>query len=156
MRDWVLGIFAASLLGALALALCPPGRVRTVTKMVCGVVCALAVATPLLRLDTESLARGMAAYRQQAEALTAAEEEEGKMLERTYIEEECAAYICAKAAELGTAVRGAHVQARWDDAGLVWYPWSSAVDGAYSAALSAAVEGDLGIPPERQEWTDDG
>lgn len=156
MRDWVLGIFAASLLGALALALCPPGRVRTITKMVCGVVCALAVASPLLELDTASLARGMAEYRRQAEILAAGGEEEGKMLERTYIEEECAAYICAKAAEKGAEIDSASVLARWDDGDLVWYPWSVTVDGGYSAALAAVIEGDLGVPPERQEWSEDG
>ena len=156
MRDWIMGIFAASLLGAMALALCPRGRVYTVTKMVCGVVCALAVASPLIKLDPESLAVSMAEYRRQAEILAANGEEEGKMLERTYIEEECAAYICAKAAEKGAEVKDASVLARWDDGGLVWYPWSATVDGAYSPDLASVIEGDLGIPPERQEWSDDG
>ena len=156
MRDWILGVFSASLLSAVALALCPPGRVRTVTRMVCGVVCALAVAAPLLTVDVAEIAAGVARYRQQAEIIMADGEEERKMLERTYIEEECAAYICGKAADTGAEIAGASVQARWDEAGLVWYPWSATVDGAYDPVLSGIIEGDLGVPGERQEWRNDG
>ena len=156
MRDWILGIFSASLLSAVALALCPPGRVRTVTRMVCGIVCALAVASPLLTLDTDSLAADMAKYVQQAEKITRGGAEERKMLERTYIEEQCAAYICAKASETGAVASGASVLARWDDDGLVWYPWSVTVDGAYDPILSNIIEGDLGVPAARQEWKSNG
>jgi len=156
MRDWILGILSASLLSAVALALCPAGRVRTVTRMVCGIVCALAVASPLLTIDVGTIAAGMARYAQQAEKLSLEGEEERKMLERTYIEEECSAYICAKAAQTGALISGASVLARWDDDGLVWYPWSVTVEGVYDPVLSNIIEGDLGVPAERQEWQSDG
>lgn len=155
MKQWVLGVFAASLLSAIALALCPKGRVRTVTRMVCGVVCALAIASPLVRLDPENLAVGMAEYRQRAQSIAENEEETGKMQERTYIEEQCAAYICAEAAERGIEIGGAEVLCRWDDEALVWYPWSVTVSGAYSGALAAVIEGELGVPASRQAWSDD-
>lgn len=156
MRDWITGVFAASLLASLALALTPEGRVRTVTGMTCGLVCALALASPLLRLDVGSLAVGIAEYRQQAQKIGETAEEEGKMLERTYIEEQCAAYICAKAEELGAVVDAVSVLARWDDEALAWYPWQAQIDGPYSRALSRSIEGELGIPAERQSWRDDG
>lgn len=156
MREWITGVFSASLLSAVALALCPSGRVRAVTRMVCGIVCALAVASPLLSIDASSLAADMARYAQQADALSLEGEEERKMLERTYIEEECAAYICGKAAQTGAVIDGASVLARWDDDGHVWYPWSVAVEGAYDPILSNIIEGDLGVPAERQEWRTDG
>ena len=156
MREWILGVFSASLLSAVALALCPAGRVRTVARLVCGIVCALAVAAPLLEVDTAEIAAGMARYRQQAERITLDGEEERKMLERTYIEEECSAYICGKAADMGAELDGAAVQARWDEDGHVWYPWSAAMDGSFDSALSRIVEMDLGIPGERQEWRSDG
>ena len=156
MRDWILGIFSASLLSAVALALCPEGRVRAVTRMVCGIVCALAVASPLLSINADMLAADMARYAQQAEKISLEGEEERKMLERTYIEEECSAYICAKAAQTGAAISGASVLARWDEDGLVWYPWSVTVKGAYDPILSNIMEGDLGVPAERQEWLSDG
>ena len=156
MREWIMGVFSASLLSAVALALCPPGRVRTVLRMVCGIVCALAIASPLMKLDTDKLAADMARYRQQAEQISLDGEEERKMLERTYIEEECAAYIGAKAAEEGVEISGAAVLARWDDDALVWYPWAVTVGGEYDPALSNTIERDLGVPAERQEWRSDG
>ena len=152
MRAWIMGVFSASLLSAVALALCPEGRVRAVLRMVCGIVCALAVASPLLKLDPDELAAEMARYRLRAESISLEGEEERKMLERTYIEEECAAYIGAKATEADAAVYGVSVQAQWDDDGLVWYPWSAIIDGAYDPTLSNIIERDLGIPGERQEW----
>lgn len=156
MREWILGVFSASLLSAIALALCPAGRVRAVLRMVCGLVCAMAIASPLLKLDTEQLAADMARYRRQAEAISLEGEEEMKLLERTYIEEECAAYIGVKAAEKGVMIRGASVQARWDDEGLVWYPWSAVIEGEYDRELSNIIEQDLGVPGKRQEWRCDG
>ena len=155
MREWILGIFSASLLSAMAMALCPKGRVRTVLRMVCGIVCAMAVASPLLRLDTDRIAAEMARWRCQAESITLEGEEEKRRMERTYIEGECAAYIGAKAAENGVEISDASVLARWDEDGRVWYPWSVAVRGAYDHALSNIIERDLGVPGERQEWKDD-
>lgn len=155
MREWILGVFSASLLSAIAMVLCPAGRVKTVLRMVCGIVCAMAVALPLMRLDTERIAAEMARCRREAESVTLEGEEERKMLERTYIEEECAAYIGAKAAEKSVEISGASVLAKWDDDGLVWYPWSVTVGGAYDRTLSNIIERDLGVPGERQVWESD-
>jgi hypothetical protein len=78
------------------------------------------------------------------------------MQERTYIEEQCGAYILAKAAKLEAQVSSAAVQARWDDEALVWVPWQVTVAGAYNEALAQAIETELGIPAQRQEWEADG
>ncbi len=152
MKAWIMSIFAASLLSSLAMALCPEGRVKGVTRMVCGLVCVLAVASPLLRLDVGSIAAGIAAYGQMAQKIVENGEEERKMLERTYIEEQCGAYILAKAEELGAELESVTVLARWDEDALVWVPWEIAMAGRYSRALAAAVEAELGVPPERQSW----
>ena len=154
MKQWIAGVAAVSVLAAMAMALTPPGRVKQVTKLVCGLMCALAVASPAARLDITSFAVGLASYEQRAREVTSQAEEEAKMLDRTYIEERCGAYILSKAAQLGAAASGAAVTARWDDGQLVWYPWSASVDGAYHAGLAAVIESELGIPPERQSWRD--
>lgn len=154
MMDWVRGVFAASLLSGMAMVLCPRGRVKNVVRLVCGLVCALAIASPLLTLDMRSISVGLAKYREQARVLQEGEEEEEKMLERTYIEEQCGAYILDKAQECGAVLDGAAVLARWDDEALLWYPWSAALDGEFSAALSRRIEADLGVPASRQQWRD--
>lgn len=156
MMEWVRGVFAASLLSSIAMVLAPAGRVKAVTRMVCGIVCALAIASPLLTLDMEALSVGLGEYREQARILQENGEEEGKLLERTYIEEQCAAYILGKAEESAAAVDSVSVEACWDDEALLWYPWSVQVEGAYNAGLSRLIEGELGVPAERQSWREDG
>ncbi len=153
MRQWIAAIAAASVLSAMAMALTPKGRVRQVTGLACALVCALAVASPVTELDLGELAAGIAGYEQRARAVVSDAEEEAKMLDRTYIEERCQAYILGKAGPDTAAVT---VTARWDEEQLVWYPWSAQVDGAYDAALAAVMEGELGIPPSRQSWRDHG
>ena len=152
MKQWISGIAAASVLSAMAMALTPKGSVRQVTRLCCGLLCALAVAAPILRLDYQALGASIALYKQQADAITSQAEEEGKMLERTYIQDKCRTYILSKAARLGAPVDEVTVAARWDDGDGVWYPWTVSVEGAYHAGLAAAIEGELGVPAERQMW----
>ncbi len=155
MRQWVLSITAASLLAAVAMALTPPGRVKQVLRLACGLMCALAVAGPVVRLDFGTLASSIAQYEQQAEVITEQAEEEAKMLDRTYIEDKCEAYILAKAAEAGLDVKGVSLSARWDEEDLLWYPWAVTVDAPYSGRLAGVIEAELGIPAERQAWRSD-
>ena len=156
MRQWISSVAAASVLAALALALTPKGRVRQVTKLVCGVMCALAVAAPVAKLDFGQLAADMALYEKRAREITSQAQEEAKMLDRTYIEQRCEAYILGKAAAAGAAVDSVTVTARWDDGALVWYPWSVSLDGPFHQGLADAIEGELGIPAGRQSWGRDG
>ena len=155
MKQWVLSITAASLLAAVAMALTPPGRVKQVLRLACGLMCALAVAGPVVRLDFGTLASSIAQYEQQAEVITEQAEEEAKMLDRTYIEDKCEAYILGKAAEAGLDVKSVSLSARWDEEDLLWYPWSVAVDAPYSGRLAGVIEAELGIPAGRQEWRRD-
>ena len=155
MRHWIMSVTAASLLAAVAVNLTPPGRVRQVTRLACGLMCALAVAGPLARLDIDGLASSLALYGQRARVIAGQAEEEAKMMDRTYIEDRCEAYILAKAAEAELVVDGVSLSARWDEDDLVWYPWTVTVDAAYDGWLSAAIEGSLGIPPSRQSWRGD-
>lgn len=153
MREWLIGIVAASVISSMAMLLTPDGRVRTVTKLSCGVMCALAIAGPIMELDMEKLSVSIAAYEQAAQKITQQAEEEANLLERTYIEDECAAYILSKATETHGELTGAEVSARWDEEALVWYPWAATLYGDYDAILSSGIEEDLGIPPERQTWS---
>lgn len=153
MTQWLTGIVAASAISAFAMLVTPAGRVRHVTRMTCGILCALAMISPVLRLDPEILAVSMAAYEQAAQSVLEQAEEESKMLERSYIEEECGAYILSKASERQIPVLSVSVSARWDNDLAVWYPWSVQFEGEYSPALAQVAESDLGIPAERQTWT---
>lgn len=153
MNEWLRSVIGTSLLASAALLLCPEGRVKGVTKLLCALVCCLALAQPVLELDPGTLSAGMAAYRQKAEELTQQEEEAAKLVQRTYIQDECEAYILSQAQSLGLSVPGAEVLARWDREQGLWYPWQVTVPAVYDGALAAVIEGELGIPEERQQWT---
>lgn len=152
MKTWLLGIVYAAVISSAALAIVPAGRVKGVTRLCCGILCAMVMCGPLLKLDMDALSVSIAAYEQAAEAVVETAGEEARTEERTYIEEKCAAYILGKATGAGAAVTAVSVSARWDGETGVWYPWSALVTGRYSASVAAALEADLGIPAQRQTW----
>ena len=98
-------------------------------------------------------AERLARYGEAARAVAEGAGEEADRLNRTIIERECAAYILDKADALGISAADAAVTARWSEEGF-WYPWESRVSCPEGgrAALSEAIEAELGIPPERQSW----
>lgn len=152
MRKWLLGVVYAAVLSSAALTLTPAGRVKSVTRLCCGLLCALALAGPLLELDMEKLSVSIAVYEQAAQSVVENAEEEAKTMERTYIEERCEAYILAKATETGVELTAVSVTARWDGDAGVWYPYEAVLSGPYSPTLSRAMEADLGIADENQTW----
>ena len=154
MRQWLLGLVGASLLTCIGLNLCPPGRVKSVARLLCGLVCALALVKPLAGLEPDSLSTGMAVYRRQAQEVTETAQEEADRMKRTYIQDECAAYISSEAESLGLTAE-ASVTAAWDAQEEVWVPFEVTVNAPYSAALSYRIEADLGVPRERQVWSGD-
>ena len=152
MKEWLLGIVYASLISSAAQVICPEGRVKNVTKLCCGLLCAMALAGPLLKLEGEQLSVGLAVYEQAARVAVEGAQEEAKTVERAYIEEACAAYILGKATETDAVVSGVSVTAKWDGETGVWYPWTTALGGVFHEGLSRRIEADLGIPVQRQIW----
>lgn len=155
MSMWVRGIIGVSLLSAAALAVTPKGRVFGVLRFVCAVATVLVMLQPLLRLDLDSYAENLAFYREEYASLGIAAREDADRLTRTIIEGECAAYILDKANALGIPAAHAAVRARWS--GESWVPHEAEValpPGTDNAALARAIEAELGIPPERQKWSE--
>lgn len=152
MRQWLLGVIGSALCCSVALALCPKGRVRSVTRFVCAMVCMLSLLSPLLSLDETELFPSLEDYRAEAETIAETERKMGEDEQRVYIQQQCAAYILTEAKALGLSVSEAEVLARWDADSGAWLPAYSTVDAPYNAALSAAIERDLGIAKEAQRW----
>lgn len=150
-----MGLVGTSLLTCIALNLCPAGRVKNVARLLCGLVCTVALIKPLLGVDLENLSVNLALYRQQAQEVTQSAEEEADTMRRIYIQDECAAYISAEAQSLDVSIGEVSVTAVWNQDEAVWVPYEITVDAPYSAALSRRIEGDLGVPRERQYWSAD-
>ncbi len=154
VRQWVLGLCGAAALCALALTLCPEGRVRKVLRCVCGAVMALQLLYPITGFDMDFYSSSAALYRQRAAEAAGSATAEADRLSRTIIEDECAAYILDKADELSCPLTGAEVSAVWSTDGY-WYPWEATLRGGQGegkAALARLIEAELGVPAERQHW----
>ena len=150
---WIRALAGAAGFCAIALALCPEGRPKRGLRAACGVVMAAALLSPALGLDMQALPEAVARYGEAARSVAGEAGQEADRLNRTIIERECAAYILDKADALGISAADAAVTARWSEEGF-WYPWESQVSCPEGgrAALSEAIEAELGIPPERQSW----
>lgn len=146
---WLLSLISVSLICAVADALMPRGAVRRVGKLVCGLTLTLAVLTPLLHLDGEEARRWLEDCLSQAgqekEFLT---QEVGGQL-KTIIEQDCAAYIVDKAAQLGLTC-SARVECRETQEGI-YLPVRAEVYGVSQEKgreLAEAIAQDLGVPKE--------
>lgn len=153
VAGWVRGLVGAAAICAIALALCPAGRVRRVLNLVCGAVMAVSLLSPVASFNIVEYSSALAKYSDAA--LNSSED--GKIaadrLNRAIIQAECAAYILDKADALGVDVIKAEVRVEWNIEGY-WFPLECTIAATdpVSTALEDAIEAELGIPPERQNW----
>ena len=158
LESWVRGVAAAGLFTAAVLALGPGGRTGKSLRLVCALLLLAVLLSPLRRLDYGVLARELARQRQTAADRaeegkeTAAEVRDGR------IQAAAEAYILDKAADLG--IRDAAAKVTLVREGEISFPWQAELwlraDGETCSRLSACLEGELGIPRERQLWHDVG
>ena len=154
LKQWILGITCAALIGALAESLSPPGRVKKAGRLAVGLLLLLAMVKPLGGLDFDALAGALAEYRPDGAAYEQALEEKSGAVLKTIIEERTNAYIYSKAKTLGMEC-AAEVTYYYGPDGEV-RPEAVVVRGEFTenqrAGLSRALEGELGIPAERQSF----
>ena len=159
LKQWILGISCAALIGAVAEALAPAGRVKKAGRLAAGLLLLLAVLKPLGSLDYGALAGALAAYRPDGAACEAALEEKSGAALKAVIEERTNAYIYNKAKTLGMDCT-AEVTYYYGPDGEV-RPETVVVRGGFTeeqqGELSRTLEGELGIPARQQsfERTDD-
>lgn len=151
IRNWILGLTGAATVCAVATLLTPRGPVKGVTRTVCGIVMAAALLSPLIGFDFPAYSLNLSEYRARGDALIGQAEEISGTLSRRSIEAELEAYILDKAQTLGAAVAAAKVTVEWSTEGY-WYPVAAELEGSYDAALSALIEGELGVAREAQTW----
>ena len=154
VRMWLLSIIAVSLVCALADALMPGGAVKRIGRMVCGLVLMAAVLAPLAGLDAAGGQRWLEDYFSALEQreVELKQEVDGRM--KVIIEQEYAAYIMDKAAELGLNC-SARVTCRENGDGL-FLPHRAEVAGVLPedgrVQLARIIREDLGIPETEQTY----
>ncbi len=154
LRSWILGLAGAAVFCAVMTEICPRGPVKNVVKVLCGMVMAIALIAPLMKLDMSGYSMNMAKYRRKGEEIVAAGKEMTDSMSRTIIEEQCRAYILDKGAAMGAGLSDASVTLRWSDEGL-WYPVECELKGERSEMLASLIESELGIAKENQKWSKD-
>lgn len=148
VRGWLLTVIAASLICALADALMPPGAVRRVGRLVCGLVLLGAILSPLTGLDLSGGQRWLEDY---LASLDSREEELARTVNsqmKVIIEQEYAAYIVDKAAGLGLTC-SVQVECEASEEGL-YLPARARVSGPLTgeeqARIFQIIREDLGVP----------
>lgn len=154
IRTWLIGVTAAAILAAAADSLAPAGAVKKVCRLAGGLLMAAAMLRPLAGFSYETMAAALADLQWEAGGYSAGLAEENERLKKIIIEEQTAAYIQDKAAELDALCTAQVTCAVTEDGSL--YPASVVVTGdltqAQKDALAKVIEGDLAIPIQRQEY----
>lgn len=151
-RSWLLAVIAVSLLCGVADALMPPGAVKRVGRLVCGLVLIGAVLSPVASLDVDGGRKWLDSYLASVQYKEAELEDTVNSQMKIIIEQEYAAYIVDKAAELGWTCQ-ARVECEASADGL-YLPVRTAVAGLQTASaqerLICVIAEDLGVPVELQ------
>lgn len=148
-RTWLFGVIAAAMALSVLYALVPKGALLTITKCAGGLVLLLVVVRPLLTLDPELLHLRYEEWeqtiQQETDAYTAANQTEMESI----IQQEAAAYISEKAAQLGLTCHPM-VDCQIQDG--VPFPAEVSLDIPKNAALGEIIAADLGISEAHQRW----
>ena len=154
LENWVRALAAAGLFTGAVLTLAPGGRLGKTLRLICALLLTAVLLSPLGRLDYTAYAQELSRQRLQGADLSGRGESEALRLLGSIIQERTEAYILDKAAELKVPAVMARVTLVPGEE--VPYPWSAElwVEGSSQGdpALAEVLEGELGIPRERQVW----
>lgn len=149
LKGWLLSVLAVSLFCALGEAVMPPGPVRKLGRLVCGLALLCGVLRPLTGKELDF------ALELSPEWSVAVQEEtlrkqvgEGM---RSVIEQSCEAYVLDRAAEQGFSVQQVKITCRQEESGL-FIPDRALIIGSRSEALARMLQRELGIPADRQNY----
>lgn len=152
LRGWLLGVIAAAILTALADSVMPSGAVKRVGKLVCGLMLLAAVFSPLPGFEIRESAQWLEEYMLALDAQEGELERQRQRQLKEVMEEEFAAYISDKAAQIGAQCR---VEVACEPAGDgVFLPVRAELTGTFPGGtrqeLERLLRTELEIPAENQ------
>ena len=140
---------------AVVLLLIPEGSEKRSVKLICAVMMTILLIRPLRELDWERLTELLTVQRLQGSDIAQSADDLSRELCSSIIREETEEYIWDAARRLGIPQLGIRLRLKSGEA--LPYPWSIDLKGEVSAKqreeLSLLLEGELGIPRERQTWS---
>ena len=149
-------LIALSFFGGAILFICPPGGVRRVMGLLFTALLVTAAVSPLRGVDYDLFSLGEARLSSaEAEILHSSAESEN-LLKKLLLRQNCERWLEEQASQHGLSNISAAVTLAEDEWGN-WLPYSVSVraNGSPEEAerLIGKLRNELGIPPERQEWT---
>lgn len=154
LREWLMAVIALSLVCAGAESLMPPGGVRTVGRLVCGMALLCVMLRPVGQLrgvDVEQLLRGCARWTQLEEQELSVHRDRSQ---KAVIEQACETYIADKGVQLGLVCR-AEVDCEAGEDGI-YLPRRARLWGDFDAVTQSRLTEllwlQLGIPVEEQSY----
>lgn len=153
MKSWLLGIVLTSLAAGLARQLAPKGKEQAMVRLAGGLLLALAILRPLAGGSWEGLEVETGGLTLRGEELADAYRKNQQDAFSAIIEEKTEAYIWDKANRLGL-VCTVSVAAAPGESGIP-LPESAVIRGPYSGELARWLEGEVGIPAEKQIWLEE-
>lgn len=148
---------AMSLLCGAAMSISPEGSVKKIMSVLCAAALIMSVLMPLKSFDYASYALELAKLQEREQDLQTNGEEINSRLNRLVIQSEYQAYIMDKAEKLGLKAERVKVGVEWSTEGL-WVPASAEIDCSgeekLKKSLSEIISSELGIPPEKQYWSE--
>ena len=146
MKTWLMRVIAAAILCTIAQDLSPKGSVKQVGRLVCAMVLLCVVLSPVKTLDMAAGSQWLTNYRATLADSRAALAEQGEEIQ-----------MADKGAQLGLNCQ-AQVDCR--EEGEIYVPDRVQVTGDLSQGdwdgLRRCLEEELGVPPERQEFREEG
>ena len=148
-RTWLFGIVAAAMVLSILYALLPKGALLTVARCTGGLIMLLVVIRPLLALDLTGVHTDYEAWQRTIQQQTDDYADANRQEMAAIIQQETAAYISEKAAELGLTC-SPEVTCQLQDG--VPFPVEVTMDIPKNAALSRIIAEDLAIGTDCQHW----
>ncbi len=156
--DCVREICVVSIFCGAVLSLCPEGGAKRILQILQPIVLLAVILNNIGKLDLSPYALYSASFHEREISLLQDSEAIKNRLDRLVIEAEYASYIERRAEAAGIPATEIQIRARWSKEGF-WMPDSSRIRLPTESGrdeLSRCLLGELGIPPERQEWIVDG
>ncbi len=154
LRDWLVSVVAVSVLRAAADSLMPAGGVKKVGKLACTLCVLCVMLAPLAALRGMDLTQWLAGQSGELEQIRTELEQQAGQWQKTVIEENCAAYISDKAAELGVVCRVevdcvSHTDGLWlPEAVRLW----GTFDDVAQSRMSELLERQMGLDATQQSY----
>ncbi|MBR3555670.1 MAG: hypothetical protein IKN89_07145 [Oscillospiraceae bacterium] len=157
LSEWVRSLAVGAVFCGAVLLLAPEGKEKRAVKLTCAMMLTILLISPLRRLDARQLTELLTLQRMEENRVVEDADELSMEICSRIIREETEEYIWDAAQRLGIGKLGIRLRLK-ETRGLPC-PWSIELTGSVTASqkekLALLLEGELGIPEERQTWSVD-